>query len=230
MAVQLTPLKTFKCSYDDCFHSFDTEREMRAHIKDKKLHPYYCGKDPGYERIQRGFMKCDFHGKTWEELLAHKVETMLPWIVGERRFEKPKKLNHIVCEFCGVDFDSLSGREIHRKKMHQADQHIVCKGYLIVRDEKGNDHREGCGSIFGRASQLISHIEGGFCAYFKPLALRQEREHKRMIKLILDDPESFKRNMRGLPNATGQPLHREIDDMSGGVSIELLGQSDHTNL
>ncbi|KAH0403229.1 hypothetical protein KCU89_g2343, partial [Aureobasidium melanogenum] len=228
MAVQLTPLKDFKCSYDDCFHSFDTEREMKAHLKDKKRHPYYCGKDPGYERIQRGFVKCDFHGKTWEELLAHKVETMLPWIVGERMFEKPKKLNHIVCEFCGVDFDSLSGRDIHRKKMHQADQHIVCKGYLIVRDEKGNDHREGCGSIFGRASQLISHIEGGFCAYFKPLALRQEREHKRMIKLILDDPESFKKNMRGLPIATGQPFPREIDDMSGGVSIELLSQSDHS--
>lgn len=117
MAVQLTPLKAFKCSYDDCFHSFDTEREMRAHLKDKKRHPYYCGKDPGYERIQRGFVKCDFHGKTWDELLAHKVETMLPWIVGERRFEKPKKLNHIVCEFCGVDFESLSGREIHRKKV-----------------------------------------------------------------------------------------------------------------
>lgn len=117
MAVQLTPLKALKCSYDDCFHSFDTEREVKAHLKDKKLHPYYCGKDPGYERVRRGFVKCDFHGKTWEELLAHKVETMLPWIVGERRFENPKKLNHIVCEFCGVDFDSLSGREIHRKKV-----------------------------------------------------------------------------------------------------------------
>lgn len=119
MAVQLTPLKDFECSYDDCFHSFDTEREMKAHLKDKKRHPYYCGKDPGYERIQRGFVKCDFHGKTWEELLAHKVETMLPWIVGERMFEKPKKLNHIVCEFCGVDFDSLSGRDIHRKKVRR---------------------------------------------------------------------------------------------------------------
>jgi hypothetical protein len=117
MAAQLTPLKAFKCTYDDCFHSFDTEREMNAHLKDKKLHPYYCGKDPGYQRIQRGFVKCDFHGKTWDELVAHKVETMLPWIVGERRFDKPKKLNHIVCEFCGEDFESLSGREIHRKQV-----------------------------------------------------------------------------------------------------------------
>jgi hypothetical protein len=117
MAAQLTPLKAFKCSYDDCFHSFDTEREMKAHLKDKKRHPYYCGKDPGYERIQRGFVKCDFHGKTWDELVTHKVETMLPWIVGERRFDKPKKLNHIVCEFCGEDFESLSGREIHRKQV-----------------------------------------------------------------------------------------------------------------
>lgn len=111
--------------------------------------------------------------------------------------------------------------------MHQADQHIICKGYLIVRDENGNDHREGCGSIFGRASQLISHIEGGFCAYFKPQALRQEREHKRMLKLILADTESFKRNMMGLPYAAAQLTAREVDDMSGGVSIELLSQSDY---
>lgn len=112
--------------------------------------------------------------------------------------------------------------------MHQADQHIVCKGYLIVRDENGNDHREGCGSIFCRASQLISHIEGGFCAYFKPQALRQEREHKRMLKLILADPEGFKRNMMGLPNAAEQATAREVDDMSGGVRIELLSQSDYS--
>ncbi|KAI4728700.1 hypothetical protein E4T49_03429 [Aureobasidium sp. EXF-10728] len=224
MAVPLTPLKAFKCSYDDCFHSFDTEREMKAHLKDKKIHPYYCGKDPGYERIQRGFVKCDFHGKTLDELIAHKVETMLPWIVGERMSEKPKKLNHIVCEFCGEDFESLAGREDHRKKMHQADQHVVCKGYLIVRDQDGNDHREGCGSIFDRASQLISHIEGGFCAYIKPMALRQDREHKRMVKLILDDPEGFKRNMRGISDATIQPTPREVDDMSGGVGIDLLSQ------
>lgn len=112
--------------------------------------------------------------------------------------------------------------------MHQADQHIVCKGYLIVRDESGNDHREACSSIFGRASQLISHIEGGFCAYFNPQALKQGREHKRMLRLILDDPESFKSNMMGLPNAAGQPMAREIDEMSGGVSIELLSQSDYS--
>lgn len=110
--------------------------------------------------------------------------------------------------------------------MHQADQHVVCKGYLIVRDEDGNDHREGCGNIFGRASQLISHIEGGFCAYIKPTALRQDREHKRMVKLILDDPEGFKRNMMGLPDDTVQPTPNDTDSMSGGVTIDLLSQSD----
>jgi hypothetical protein len=114
--------------------------------------------------------------------------------------------------------------------MHQADQHVVCKGYLIVRDEEGNDHREGCGSIFGRASQLISHIEGGFCAYIKPMALRQDREHKRMVKLILDDPEGFKRNMMGLPDTTVQPTPKEADSMSGGVTVDLLSQSDYSQI
>jgi hypothetical protein len=112
--------------------------------------------------------------------------------------------------------------------MHQADQHVVCKGYLIVSDEEGNDHREGCSSIFGRASQLISHIEGGFCAYIKPMALRQDREHKRMVKLILDDPEGFKRNMMDSSDVTVQPAPRDTDDMSGGVTIDLLSQSDYS--
>jgi hypothetical protein len=112
--------------------------------------------------------------------------------------------------------------------MHQADQHVVCKGYLIVRDEEGNDHREGCGSIFGRASQLINHIEGGFCAYIRPMALRQDREHKRMVKLILDDPEGFKTNMMGLPDDTVLPTPAESDDMSGGVTVDLLSQSDYS--
>lgn len=111
--------------------------------------------------------------------------------------------------------------------MHQADQHVVCKGYLIVRDEDGNDRREGCGNIFGRASQLISHIEGGFCAYIKPMALRQDREHKRMVKLILDDPEGFKRNMMGLPDDIIQPRPAETDSTSGGVTVDLLSESDY---
>ncbi|KAI5205739.1 hypothetical protein E4T39_02888 [Aureobasidium subglaciale] len=227
MAVPLAPLKAIKCSYEDCFHSFDTESEMRAHLKDASIHPYYCGKNPGRERIARGFTKCDFHGKSWEDLVTHKVETMLPWIIGERSLEKPKKLNHIVCEFCGVDFESLSGRETHRKRMHQAEHHIVCKGYSIIRDEDGNDRRDGCGSIFGRASQLVGHIEGGFCAFIQPMALRQDREHKRMIKLILDDPEGFKKNMMTMPYTPDQPLPKDIDDISGGgVTIDLPSQSD----
>jgi len=114
--------------------------------------------------------------------------------------------------------------------MHQADQHVVCKGYLIVRDEDGNDHREGCGNIFGRASQLISHIEGGFCAYIKPMALRQDREHKRIVKLILDDPEGFKRNMMGLPDDTIQPMPSETDSTSGGVTVDLLSESDYSQI
>ncbi|TIA24357.1 hypothetical protein D6C81_02430 [Aureobasidium pullulans] len=228
MAAQLTPRKGIECSYDDCFHSFDTDAEMVAHLKNPENHPFYCGKNPGFERIQRGFKKCDFHGKTWDELVAHKVESMLPWLVGDRRNEKPKKLNHIVCEFCGVDFESLSGRDMHRKKMHQAEHHIACKGSLLVRDFEGNTVHEECGSLFGRASQLISHIEGGFCVYIKPMTLRQEREHKHMVKLILDDPEGFKENMITMPYTPLEPPATDSDEMSGGVAVDLLSQSDIT--
>lgn len=132
MTAPLTSLKAVKCSYDDCYHSFDSESEMEAHLKNPKNHPFYCGKNPGFERIQRGFEKCDFHGKNWEELVSHKVQSMLPWLVGDRRNEKPKKLNHVVCEFCGVDFDSLAGREIHRRKVHPSISHSSGSGILTA--------------------------------------------------------------------------------------------------
>lgn len=115
MDVPSQPPKVFECSYDDCPQVFGTESELKFHLKKSGDHPFYCGKTPSPAKLNDGFVKCDFHGKTWEDLVTHKVENMLPWLVGEYADKKPKKLNHIVCEFCGVDFESMSGREAHRK-------------------------------------------------------------------------------------------------------------------
>ena len=99
MAVPLTPLKEFKCTYSDCFNSFDTIDQVKRHKVDS--HEFYC-------------KKCDFDGVNWEDSLAHKVEDMVPWLVGQLKDVTPKKFRHIVCEFCGQDFKSLGGRKIHK--------------------------------------------------------------------------------------------------------------------
>lgn len=102
MVAPLTPLKAVKCSYESCAHSFNSESEMKKHKHHD--HKYYC-------------KKCNRDNDSWEQSLNHKVETMVPWLVGELRNEVPKLFKHIVCEFCGEDFGSLGGRKLHQQRV-----------------------------------------------------------------------------------------------------------------
>jgi hypothetical protein len=95
----------------------------------------------------------------------------------------------------------------------------------MVQDGQGNSVREECGSVFGLASQLIFHIEGGFCAYIKPMSLKHDREHKHMVKLILDDPESFKNNMRSTPYPPIPLRTRDLTSLRGGIGVDLVSHN-----
>lgn len=106
MAVALDPLKEYKCTYPDCAHSYDTWYEMKQHVKDKTIHPGYCD-------------VCKFHGTDSEDLRYHKIQEMSaafasPDLDGCKR---KKVFKHVVCEFCGMDFGSLGGRELHQRRV-----------------------------------------------------------------------------------------------------------------
>ena len=95
-------VKMVWCTYPGCGHRFSTNDQMKKHKQNK--HEFYC-------------KKCDYDGLNWDDLLGHKVEDMIPWLVGEKKHWKPKLLKHIVCEFCGMDFKSLGGRDLHKKQV-----------------------------------------------------------------------------------------------------------------
>lgn len=70
--------------------------------------------------------------------------------------------------------------------MHQADQHIACKGFVVVSDGQGNSAADECGAMFGRASQLINHVENGYCAYMHANAFQYAREDRKFVNLVMD--------------------------------------------
>ncbi|GAB7347279.1 hypothetical protein MBLNU459_g3366t1 [Dothideomycetes sp. NU459] len=202
MAASLQPLKEWKCTYAACFNSFASEEQMINHKK--RDHEFYC-------------KKCASDGVDWEDDLRHKINDMTDVIYRGRRLinndgKVKRSFKHIVCEFCGEDFKSLGGRDLHKKQMHQADQNIRCHGHHIVYDPRtGRNVREECEAVFGRPSQFVNHIEAGYCRYITMQELERERQHKQIVKQIMMDPVRFTRNLHGSTNP-------EADDISSKAS------------
>lgn len=103
MPVPLTPIKPYPCTYPDCFQSFTTEKEMKYHKLEEPTH-FYC-------------KKCNVDCEDWVALTEHKVDAMAPWLERKGRGRPEGAPKHIVCEFCGKDFKSMGGRELHRTRV-----------------------------------------------------------------------------------------------------------------
>ncbi|QIW94631.1 hypothetical protein AMS68_000149 [Peltaster fructicola] len=87
---------------------------------------------------------CRIDCESWEDLTKHKSDLMAPFLSGEMK-GKPE---HIVCEFCGAEFNTFGGRKGHRETKHKAYHDVVCPG---------------CSLIFDRAFHMIAHLEDGGC-------------------------------------------------------------------
>lgn len=92
-----------QCTYPECSKWFATEKEMKRHKKDDPDH-YYC-------------KRCNLDCLDWDDLVAHKVEKMAPWLEGKMTPDSGESPLHIVCEFCGEDFKSFGGRKAHREQV-----------------------------------------------------------------------------------------------------------------
>ncbi|KAK4960754.1 hypothetical protein LTR28_004959 [Elasticomyces elasticus] len=197
MFTPLTPLKGVKCTYPQCYNSFNTQQDMKRHKISSAEHDY-C-------------KKCDYDAVDWDDLLQHKVTMMEPFLRKENQGCKSKP-PHIVCEFCGVDFKSVGGREMHRRQAHQKEQQIVCPG---------------CESIFTRASGLITHLERGSCTKISRREFESERQHKHILSQIMKAPDVFSSNLNrntqykshaDRPGSIRQGSDGD-DQQSGGVTI-----------
>ncbi|KAF2122860.1 hypothetical protein BDV96DRAFT_9122 [Lophiotrema nucula] len=100
MSAVLEPLKKVKCTYSDCYASFDTEKEMKRHKKYAEQHNY-C-------------VKCDKDFDCFDALCDHKAY-------------RPDKHDK-ACRVCGEEFKSVSGLRRHIELAHKVDQKLPCVG------------------------------------------------------------------------------------------------------
>ncbi|KAH7380369.1 hypothetical protein DE146DRAFT_625149 [Phaeosphaeria sp. MPI-PUGE-AT-0046c] len=100
MPAPLEPLRAIKCTYADCYESFDTEAAMKRHKKYSDEHDY-CH-------------KCDVDCATFEDLAYHKITA--PDEHGQ------------ACRVCGDEFKSISGLKRHIELNHKVDQQLTCIG------------------------------------------------------------------------------------------------------
>jgi hypothetical protein len=85
MPALLEPLKRVKCTYKDCYESFDSVEVMKKHKKHSDEHDY-C-------------YKCDLDCVDFTSFALHKII-------------KPDKHNY-ACRVCGDEFKSKSGYARH---------------------------------------------------------------------------------------------------------------------
>lgn len=105
---------------------------------------------------------------------------------------------------------------------------------MVYDPQERKNVREECGAVFGRASQFVNHIEDGYCRYITIQELERERQHKQIVKQIMMDPETFRKNVQGLKAmeadetesiaAISSIIDTEIEESSGGV--DLMSQGD----
>lgn len=188
--------RTIKCSYEDCEQRFETLKGMQRHKKYDANH-HYC-------------KRCDIDFDSWEELKAHKIEDMAPFVEGKKEPTPEHMPKHIVCEFCGMDFKSFGGRKIHRDQMHKAEQNVHCPG---------------CDTVFIRAANMIEHIEKDHCSQIRAIELYNNIQKTHVMKQVMQNPGQFTKNLNAnqlsglqyaamIEDGTGRPEHdqEEADD------------------
>jgi hypothetical protein len=93
------------CTFKDCTETFSSVEELKLH-KECTVEHDYCE-------------KCDVDFSDYDAYLYHKIKL--------QGVENSKRSIHIVCELCGKDFGSWSG-----KRRHQAIVWYLCLCYAIT--------------------------------------------------------------------------------------------------
>jgi hypothetical protein len=95
MPAPLEPLHRVKCTYEDCFQSFDTERIMKQHKRHSDEHDYCHKCDEDFE---------DVEAYTWHKIM--------------RPLEHDK-----ACRICGEELKSESGLKRHIETVSVQHEH-----------------------------------------------------------------------------------------------------------
>ncbi|KAK5118931.1 hypothetical protein LTR62_000142 [Meristemomyces frigidus] len=197
------PMRKVKCTYSDCQEMFPDQKAMRRHKKYNDEHDY-C-------------KPCDIDFQDFETFTQHKVTMMDEFQRNRKHVANDARPKHIVCEFCGEDFETFGGRRLHRERTHQAEQQIKCPG---------------CCALFTRAGYMIGHLEEGDCPEISGYEFTATVRHKHVLKAIMEDPGTFQERLcesrafasNGRPGDIPEQEGAVEDDDEGGTT--LLEQDD----
>ena len=179
--------KPWKCAAPNCNQSFKSERRLKEHKQFAEDHDYcrYCDKlfddydqltahktSKATEEINRV--------KNWErreiirELKENNDPRLHELIEKERERDPKPPIRHLCCKLCGMEFGSLSGRDLHINQQHPVDQDLQCPG---------------CELSFPRAAALVHHFETNGCPTITRDKFAGYLQHKAIIARLLANPE-----------------------------------------
>jgi hypothetical protein len=179
--------KPWKCTAPNCTQSFKSERRLKEHKQYAEDHEYchYC------DRLFDDYDQLTAHKtskateeinevKKWErrelfrELKQNNDPSLHDLIEMEQEKDPKPPIRHLCCKFCGMEFGSLSGRDLHIKQQHPIDQDLHCPG---------------CDLVFPRAAALIHHFETNSCPRISRDKFTGYLQHKTIVSRLLANPE-----------------------------------------
>jgi hypothetical protein len=179
--------KQWKCTAPNCTKSFKSERRLKEHKRFAEDHEYchYCDQlfdDYDQLTVHKTSKAAEeiVEVKKWErrEIIRDLKKTNDPrlhdLIEKEQENDLKPQIYHLCCKFCGMEFGSLSGRDLHIKQQHPIDQDINCPG---------------CDLIFPRAAGLIHHFETNNCPVISRDKFTGYLQHKALVARLLANPE-----------------------------------------
>ena len=204
--------KPWKCTAPNCTKSFKNEKRLKEHKQSAEDHEY-CH-------------YCDRLFDDYDQLTAHKTSKAAEEIIDVKKWERrviirelkqnndprlhdliekegekdPKPpIYHLCCKFCGMEFGSLGGRDLHIKQQHPIDQDLNCPG---------------CDRIFPRAAALIHHFETNDCPVISRDKFAGYLQHKAIVARLLANPELIGE----LESSNFLDISNDLD-VGGGVKL-----------
>jgi hypothetical protein len=166
MPAKLEPLRRVKCTYADCYESFDSEAAMKNHKKYSEEHDY-CH-------------KCDLDFDDFNAFAFHKLT-------------RPTEHNK-ACRVCGDEFKSTSGLRRHTELVSQHD--ISLESRCSLRQSHRIDQNLtciGCHMTFPRAYRFVEHLEFGHCDVIPASQFQGHIVHKHLITEYLKGGDTYLR-------------------------------------
>lgn len=163
-----------KCTYQDCFRYFSSEKDMKTHKR----------KEPSHEYCH----KCDVDCEDDSDLLIHMIEsgkhskflTLTSSI--STRLTSASCVSYVWNRVQKQRWSRISHSPGKPRFVHHCCQVGLTKCWIQTHQQSQNLKCIGCGEKFARAAGLMQHIENGECTVITQEIFQRRRAEKAITK------------------------------------------------